>query len=285
MSKQVLPFVRQKQILSTLYEHGPLSIRALQRILEPPITLRRLQDATKRLRKSGLIARRFNSLPLNASNFFHLAQHELARKVLAEMLNKHPDQILQPYFRNQELHHSELCAIWAARFKKLFPDCRIVRDFKLIHDELAQNILLGSKKEMEVKPDLFVQFPRANDNGYISIALEIERTRKTKVRLRQKVSTYALKTRLDGVIYLCDNNAIVESVRHIYLDPKSTSYIRVGHFKKNFIMFSKDEIPAFGEEPKMYNAELENTSLKNWINFLASTKFNFRRDHNFTRPA
>ncbi len=71
--------VRGTQILRLLFQHGPLSHRAIQRLIEPEIKPRRLQAVTKRLREQGLIHRRYDSLPDNVGHVIELSQTQAAR--------------------------------------------------------------------------------------------------------------------------------------------------------------------------------------------------------------
>lgn len=89
MSTQIQPGSRRIQILRALHQHGPLSLKTLKLIVNPPMTDRRIQDATRRLYEKGLIIRRFDSLPRNAGHYFQNSQRSAARRTIGSLLGIH----------------------------------------------------------------------------------------------------------------------------------------------------------------------------------------------------
>lgn len=59
---------RGPQILRALYEHGPMSIRGLQKILSPRMDKRRLRLAVKRLHGGGVTGGPPRHLPPNRNH-------------------------------------------------------------------------------------------------------------------------------------------------------------------------------------------------------------------------
>jgi hypothetical protein len=281
MKNQLHTGLRGQQILKLLSLHGPLSTRTLSEIIDPPMKLRRMNDATKRLFDHGFIVRRFESLPKNASNFFQLSQRRESREFIGKILGISANELLQPQFRNQELLHSELCAIWSSRLKKIFPDCRVVRDYHFADDRLAGKVLLSGKNEVELKPDILIHFGAGDLKSITTtIAIEIERTLKTKERLFHKLRKLTSRTQLDGVIYVCGKNSIAESLRHIYKSRIVEKSHRIKQYGTNFLLFTDGSQHSDGSGPRLFNTSLKPVLLRNWISFLTSTARPLRRDFN-----
>ena len=270
---------RQLQIVRALYENGPLSLRALQQLIDPPIALRRLQDAAKRLHEGGLVVRRHTGLPPNTGHFIQLCARNDRRELLADLLNVDRDALQVPHFRGQELCHSEACAIWVCRFRQLFPDARFIREHEYSRCSIASRILLSSGADHELRPDFLMRFPRADGKSFVNVGVEVERSRKTDDRLERKLKILATQTLLDGVIYLCDGANITEALRNIYNSRVVSKALRIGHYGANFLLISDGSMTTHGQEPRMVNAKLETVSLAAWIHFLLNSEQRQRRDH------
>lgn len=278
MSEKIRPGSRRIQILRILYEHGPLPIRTLLKLIQPPMTERRLQDSIKRLFKNNLVIQKFDTLPRNSGHYYQISQRLPARISIGKLLGLEPTKLLQPHFRGQELTHLETCAIWADRLRLLFPNARVVQDFRFNEDSGIQRVLMSDSADLELKPDLFIQFSEKEGSGRLSVGIEIERTRKTKKRLLNKLRKLSSKTLLDGVIYLCDKDSIRDNLEQIYSSQVRHRAIRTQHYGANFFLFGSTSLPEDTDYPKLINADGQLVNMKDWVQFLGHQSPRLRRD-------
>jgi len=94
--QKIKPYDRGRQILKILSVDGPLSVRALNAIIEPKMPRRRLCDALKRLYDNGLTTKRRMNIFGDAAAFYQTSLR--GRKLAAKVLNVHPESLLQPHF-------------------------------------------------------------------------------------------------------------------------------------------------------------------------------------------
>lgn len=126
---------------------------------------------------------------------------------------------------------------------------------------------------------LFV--PRRNRSGQIAVAVEVERHVKSDKRLRAKLAKYASRSLLDGLIYICERDAILERLRQVYFSPSMGRLQRIQHYHENFFLFAYSNAYRFDGDIRMRNAGLHDVWLQMWITHLASTIREDRRDKTF----
>lgn len=123
--------LRGRQILSAIREHGPLSIEAITSFLEPPTNRRRVAQAMKLLSEKGAVRKYNGSLPDNAGHHYALNLTRGGREVISKILGMSTESLTYAAVPGTEFKHGEQCAILAERFRKRFPEARIVRDWEL----------------------------------------------------------------------------------------------------------------------------------------------------------
>jgi len=159
---------RAPQILSLLQEYGPLSVKGLETLMRPRIAKRRLQECLLRLYEKGLVIRRFEASPFSRQ-YYELSQADEMRKEVHKLTGIPPERLLQPYFRSQELLHSEECAFWAHYLKEVFPEAEVVRDFRMkTHNDIC-NALLVMSDEAFVFPDIVIYFCEKENSDPLAI--------------------------------------------------------------------------------------------------------------------
>lgn len=276
MEQKIKPYARRIAIMRTLHKHGPLSVVGLKKIIHPPMESRRITDSLRRLYKRGYLVKRFDSLPQNVGHFYQLTYRESARAEITKLLGIE-NQLFQPQIRDQELYHSQQCAIWATKFKRFCPEAKVLREYCFLQDDQALTALLSKPHELKLKPDILLISPKGASDRPVTIAIEIECSRKTDARLEEKLRKYAKETTLDGVLYLCDWDSLPQILNRIY-NSTLRSNLRVGHYSANFLMFSDGLSSDDYQSISMYNADKKNVFFHDWIHFLTTHHRNLRRD-------
>jgi hypothetical protein len=123
-----------------------------------------------------------------------------------------------------------------------------------------------------------------DNNSPVYIAVEIERNPKSKDRLVNKLRKYAAETRLDGVIYICETDALSERLRSVYNSIVLERALRIRQYGKNFILFTDGTLDPVTKTPFLFNADLDSIALNSWTNSLLKTKCVDRRNTHFASP-
>ncbi len=243
----------------------------LHQIIEPPILKKDIRQAIRLMRMKDEV----DMLVFDSNTFYY--QLSSGRKVSGSM----PRSELPPLLRRGNWFHNRWCEYWISKFRKAFPDCEIIRDDSLGSHGIAKEALLSKGDLSDVLPDFLVIFPERAPHRRITVAFEIERTRKSNLRIHEKLKKYLDETRIDGLVYVCDNARLAETIRMLYVEKLQARSQRTKHYGSNFFLFS-DSMSA-GPDPlsRLYNANAQKVSLENWCHTLRTTKPENRNDSKF----
>jgi hypothetical protein len=269
---------RGREIIQLLFDHGPLSFGALSRMINPKMRPKKLKETLLRLRRKGFLATRYFG---EIKVFYFVSQQHANRIQLSKLLKCRPTQLIQPVSSRRDWIHSEACEYWIFILKRLFSDAKFVREREFVDHELARRLLLITKDEFELRPDFLMIFERGADSEPVSVAVEVERTRKSNRRLIEKLRKYAKRSLVDGLIYACDSDRLAETIRLLYQNKVQERALRIGHYGNNFFLLSDAINPHDDHVKNIFNVKKERVSLPEWINYFKSKGRNFRRDHEF----
>lgn len=268
-----------KEVLRLLANYSPLTIEMLEKMIEPTPRKKSLRKAVGVLRKRELV----DMVVGNQKTFFYqLHQSRPNRAAVERKIGDGQNVTEHRLLRKQDWVHNEWCDFWTLIVKRAFPEVQIVREYDLDSHEIAKSILCHNGDDPDLVPDLLLIFPPQVDGQQkISIALEVERTRKTNARIQRKLKKYIYETHLDGLIYVCDSGRLSETIRQLYEQKTLERAHKKSGYIKNFFLFS-DAMSA-GPNPlaTFYNADGQPASMHNWIPTLRLDKTTLRRDSKF----
>lgn len=275
-------YSRRLQIIKLLYQHGPLTAAAIQNLIQPAMQRRRVNDALMRLTDSGIVSKRFHGMPLHGSGqFYQLSSKEKFRCELADYVGVARNSFRAPMIRNQELYHSLTCAYVAESLGRIFPDAEVIRDLRLREHHIAEDILLMDPKDLEtVLPDIILCFYDEKDKEEIFVAVEIELSRKSHKRIRDKLRAYSLGTKIDGMIWLCGEEVSAETIKRIWRSMKKEIISQSYGYRDFFTLFLEGHKPLFPDE-RMATATGWSCKLNDWIHVLRANETSKRTDELF----
>ena len=271
-------YTRSREVMRLLSLYGPLHLSTIQHLIQPDIQREKLREVLLRLLRKDFISKRVEKLGAQGAIYYQITSCEITLKLVAKFMNASIDELRQPYFRRAELLHSQFCAIWADKLKRLYPNALIVPDYKMAQNNEAKKLLQLSFQEKDIYPDLLLVFPKKDIKPSVGIAVEIERTRKSSKRLLKKISKYTNRTLIDGVLYVCEKENISSIIMGIYKSKVMPKSYRIQHYEKNFFMFSYsiciDKIP----NDEMFNGDSKSVLFPNWIKYLREVSHYERED-------
>lgn len=276
---------RGKQVLQALHSHGPLSTHTLMEIISPRISRIKLNESIQRLNKAGLVINRYSSIQEKSRRYIQLSSSKSAKVFLSNIFNVSKAVLKRTKGASNEIEHAQECVIWANRFQMLCPDAHIVRDYEISRYTEIRNILLQDPNDdVRLLPDLVLRVRNFSKTGFVNIAIEIERTIKSRGRLTEKLRKFAIQSKVDGVIYICRSEQVSRALYNVYKDRVLANSLRVKHYGLNFLMFSKNEFVPSANDFPMLNQEQKNISFNRWISFLRTIEDLDRRDSNENSP-
>lgn len=266
------------EIKEYLMACSPATIQMLHQLLQPTVSKKQLRKALGILRRDGTVDMLLGG---HQTFYYQLSQSLPVREKLAREMNGHADDFIQPLLRRQDWFHNQWSQAWEQIIKRSFPEAAIVREHNIGSSDIAKGVLLAEGNDLDLLPDFLVMFPKSESTHTVSIAFEIERTRKSEKRLVRKFKKYLNETRIDGLIYICDSSRLSETIRILYQTKLMANSPRVKHYGNHFLLLS-DTMSA-GAEPlkRFFNAKGEKVSFENWCRQLMNTKPTLRRDTQF----
>jgi hypothetical protein len=267
-----------KEILTILKDHSPLTLDMIQKMIEPPIQKKNLRQALGILKKKRMV----DMVACNSQTFFYQINQSLgSRQAASEVIKCGTVVESKPLLRRQEWFHNEWCEFWSLIIKRAFPESVIVREHEIEDSPEAKSVLLQNNSGLDLLPDFLVLFPKTESSQKVSLAFEIERTRKSDARIQRKLKKYIFESHVDGLIYVCDSGRMAETIRGLYEKKVMEKAHKKRGYADHFFLFS-DSMSA-GDLPLLsfYNAKAETTSLVDWCKKLRSTKMTLRRDAQF----
>lgn len=274
--------VRKRQVanevLTLLRDHSPLTLEMLQRMTSPPIQKKNLRQAIGILKRKGIVEMVVSD---QKTFYYQLNNSSAVRNEVALRLKDDDTKSARPLLSRRNWIHNQWCEFWALIIKKAFPEVEIIREHEIESHGVAKSILQQAGKPLDLMPDLLLIFPKTPTHEKVSIAFEIERTRKSDARIQQKLKTYIYESYVDGLIYVCDSGRLSETIRTLYQKKTIEKAHKKRGYTENFFLFS-DSMSA-GPSPlaSFYNANGQPTSLINWCHKMRATKQQFRRDAQF----
>lgn len=263
-----------------LKKHGPLSLDSLLQMTSPPLRKKKLYRCLGNLAKKSLIEVSNSDY---RKRFYSIPQSLKKRLGVSQVIDCNPDDLLQRKFRRQDWLHNDLCSLWIHNLTNLFPEAEVIREHQVINHSIGAEILGAKGTKDDLLPDILLVFPENDGNSRVSVAIEIERTRKSNDRIIQKLRRYSEKSKVSGLLYACDSERLADTVRLLYNQSLSTKSFRIGHYSDYFFLFS-DAVSA-SDSPllRIFNSNLQPTSLEHWCRNLRTTKHTLRRSSQFVK--
>lgn len=275
MSKNKYHPYRGTDIINLFVEHGPLSISTLSAMLLPPMKISKIRKSIYRLIDKGILkSSNYNSL----KSFYYISQSSQAIKYLCEKYKFLPEQLTDPGVHGREWIHNEICEYWIYLLKKYYPTCKIVREKDFDHDDLAKRAMIVSENEQTNRPDFLFILPETNDSFLVVVAFEIERMKKQKNRLMEKLTKYADRSFVDGVVYVCSGEEILKAISKIFQNQNMTESLRIGNYGEIFILFSDNFNTKTTLSDSLFGVTGKTINFLSWIEYLKITPQNLRNN-------
>lgn len=272
---------RRRQILQALNENGPLSASTLADVVRPRMSVRCVRKVLRRLKEKGILIPHFESMSYSSGHFYRISHDLLARERAAKWMGVSSEELRQPKFFSRELQHTTKCALWAAFLRDVYPEAKIVRDVELLKRRIFQREGFGQDADRDSVPDIVLSFHGELVSDTVSIAVEIERTRKSDKRLAWKLNKLVNRSVLDGVVYVCESGGIRDAIAAVLNEEQLLRSPRIGHYGSAFLMFADGAPASATTPPKLYNVEGKLLRLSDWVRVMREVSADYRRESHF----
>lgn len=268
-------------VLEALKKYGLLNTKTLMKVLPSFKHRRGLERTLVRLCERRLIVKRYEQMVGRVGTFYQINQQPRVREILSYYLDCHPDRLNQRSYRYRELYHEQKSAEIQHYLNSKYPDALVLKDFELIHHDEAKSVIPNLQLIEQPKPDILMIFKNATNIKNVSIAIEFEKTIKSKHRLYQKLKFYTHKTHIDGVIYICTQNLIQNHLREIYESRVLDHALRIKQYGDHFLLTAIADRNVENSFNLLKNKCGKTISLDTWILKLIEKETALRRNTDF----
>jgi hypothetical protein len=265
MTSKIISPERAMNVVRLLELHDTLSIGALHKMMDSPISSVQLRKIVAAMLKEGMLKRRHFQFFGGSQSFYQLARTDSSRS-------------FHPGVSNARLIHNDLCAFAAEVLRRTCPKAIIVRERAILQSKTLKSLLHFSDDYDDALPDVMMVIPSESGVQPIYVAVEVERSLKSNRRINKKFDKYASKTGLDAVIYLSESNCVLNGLRQRYLKRVANRAKRISHYKHHFFMTALAPTRQTLAITGMKNANGDAVSLKHWLQGLSRLPLPLRRD-------
>lgn len=270
-----------KYILKALADYGILSSRTLHQVVPEIKNLRNLRKSIRGLCDKGLVIKRFDYINGGQFTYYQLNQHHTARKYIAAFLRVTPDLLLQKEYSLRHLFHEQQVCLIMHALKQKYPESLILREHELKIHPKSLAILSGLDKVDGIRPDALFIYEDPITKKSVSVAIEYERTLKSKNRIRQKLLFYTQKTLIDGVIYLSPHEDILNQIKLTYLKSVHDKSYRVKDYGLHFLLTSFNKNCSVSALNFVKSVDAKDYSLDHWLSKMMTYNIHDRLNSHF----
>jgi hypothetical protein len=266
------------EVLRIIMYHGPVTCDMIQRMTDPPMPLKNLRQALRLLRRKSLV----DMVIADRKTFFYQLHNDAdSRDEVARILHCDPAHVARPLLWKRHWVHNQWCEFWALILRREFPDVEIIPEQDIRGSALARSVLLLNQNDSDLIPDFLAVFPPLDSGERVTVAFEIERTRKSDARIIKKLKKYVAESKIDGLVYVCDSGRLFETMRLLYREKALPKAGRIRGYAERFFLLSDAMSAGSRPQESFLNLHGKQVSLIDWCRLLRSTKRNLRRDRQF----
>lgn len=264
------PF-RQNEILSLLARYGVLTTNNLTELLDSRISHSFLRSILYDLENNNLLRRlRFKSghcwaISSNTESILEVLKRTNTPKNLLRTKNLHWSAF----------PHESSCTTIQASLERSLPEVETFREGTLKFKELPSHLMSERVKQNGYTPDLVLKVAVENKNDssaqsvFRYIAVEVDRTQRSKRRISQRANIYSRHTSFSGLLYFVPNIKNVASFQQIYKSRGAMDSIRLRGGEKSFLATTAIADSLFDAKDLIVNTLQGEQSLCDWVALIA----------------
>lgn len=265
------------ETLKIFQKYGVLSTSTLYKILGEYKSDRYLRRITRLLTQQGFLVDGTAHIKGNPSPYYYLSTTRKARKVLSLLLEVPEEDVGSAYTRYKQFDHEDILSQIQFEIESKFKGVITVRDWQLAKSVVPDLVFPRTLSEEDFYPDLIIglppssQEPHSNLMDYKWVAIELERYRKKHERVKIKLTDYAERTGLDGVLYMLPNYSLEHKYQQYFLNQAAAHSLQLRGLENTFFATTHlpvDDMNVFAHHLNFSDRKL---SIHNWFTFLQKT--------------
>lgn len=276
---------RQNEILTLLARYGVMDATTLMKLMNSAPSKRSVQITLRRLAEKGLIVQGNIKISGTAAHYWMIDPNEAVQEVVQARTGVSSD-----HFRERSIHwsqypHEAICTIFQASIERQMPSLWVLREGTRNFKSLPEHLISDRVKENGYTPDLCIGIPLQKTNSayagsgaYRWIAVEIDRTPRSKKRISSRANIYSRHTSFAGLLYFVPNIQSIEQLSKIYTDRGAKKSLRISGGSDTFLASAVSSDALFDVNLKMVRCGQTEVSLATWIALFSVSEVRRRDD-------
>lgn len=266
---------RQIEILTLLAKYGVLGTRDIRLLLKESVADNRLRESLQSMEARGYICRLALGTGGRPMNYWMLPDEDTAKGRALQVSG-----LKLKFFRNKRVRYSHIphesfCTYVHASIERQMPSLLVYREATNHFNTLPDHLLSEKAKENGYTPDLCIGVPSPTANiahsnkGYRWIAVEVDRTMRSKKRIAQRLNIYTKHTAFSGLLYLVPSESAVRSVMEIYESRGGKNSFRLRGTSDSFLCVGTTENQLFDVSRKPVAVDGKVLSMGTWLSLFS----------------
>jgi len=270
------PAIRENQILSLLARYGVMDTRTLKMLMGASLGDSHIRHLLRNLRLKGLVHKKSHTLNKFSANYWMLKNEPILQQAALKKGGLSADDLRHKRLHWSQVPHENLCTILHASFERSIRGLWIIREGSEGFKDLPAHIISKRVRDNGYLPDMCIGVPSydANtgfsDGSYRWIAVELDRTDRSRDRISRRMNIYSRHTNFDGLLYLtAEELKTSKKMRRLYNDDGAKEAYRIEGGKDTFLALGVAPNRLFDPNQVLIKCGKHKIPLSSWIALFA----------------
>jgi hypothetical protein len=250
---------RQSQVLALIIKYGLISTKTVWELMDREISLHQVRGILYELQKKNLIISPNQIFGPTALKYWSLPLDSKRLRSISQIMEFPFEELRHSAVRFNEYPHEDLCTIIQASIERVDSSLKVFRARARKYFGIPDWLISARIKRLGYCPDLILRLPvyegagEMKPNAYRWIAVEVDRTYRTRKRLAQRLTVYTKHTQFGGLLYFLPTSGSAKKLHQIYEIRGGKENLRLHNGHETFLatavppksLFNPDELKVF----------------------------------------
>jgi len=266
---------KQNEILHLLAKYGVMSSRTVWELLDRKISYPGVRQHLNSLERRKLIVRPTGLIGGYPIHFWMLSRESDAFSRISAITGFTEAELKQKKMRYTHFPHEDLCTLFQFSIERSSRGLKVLRGKDTRYFHLPKHLLSERVQQNGYCPDLCIGVPCSEGaiggepKFYRWVAVEIDRSYRSAIRLASRLNIYSRHTSFCGVLYFMPSESTAAKLHKIYANRKAKDSVRISGTKEFFLATATVQKSPFDPSSLMLQLSDVELSLSAWLAIFA----------------
>ena len=266
---------RQNEVLGLLAHHGVMNSYTLSQLIKPALSTSRLRNVLATLKKNKLIVSGTLKIDGSPANYWMLASGDKVAERVMDITGLAASDLRLKSSHWSQYPHENLCTLFQAAVERQMPSVKVLRESANSFSELPDHLIVDQIRDNGYLPDICLGVPTSEPSDtnteatYKWVAVEIDRTNRSKKRIAARTNIYSRHTSFDGLLYLMPDERAVRVLGEIYNTEGASESLRISGSKTSFLATGKAPRHLFSVNDLRLLCGEQEVLFTDWLSMIA----------------